>query len=54
MQDTMIIRNNEKFPLSFKINENSVYSEGRLQNIHIKPTSGILSGENDQEFLLVH
>ncbi|KAK0159232.1 hypothetical protein PV328_010140 [Microctonus aethiopoides] len=52
VQDTMIIRNNEKFPLSFKINENSVYSEGRLQNINIKPTSGILSGENDQEFLV--
>ncbi|KAK0162784.1 hypothetical protein PV327_006530 [Microctonus hyperodae] len=52
VQDTMTIRNNEKFPLSFKINKNSVYSEGRLQNIHIKPMSGILSSENDQEFLV--
>lgn len=42
--------NNESFPLKFHVDDNSLFSDGRLQQICVCPMSGVLEPNAIQSF----
>ncbi|KAI4504415.1 hypothetical protein M0802_000886 [Mischocyttarus mexicanus] len=50
VQDSVSIINKEDFNISFKISEESLYSEGHYQNITVTPMNGVLKANDQQTF----
>ncbi|XP_043487241.1 hydrocephalus-inducing protein-like [Polistes fuscatus] len=50
VEDSVSIINKEDFNISFQISEESLYSEGRYQNITVTPMNGVLKANDQQTF----
>ncbi|XP_011690764.1 PREDICTED: hydrocephalus-inducing protein homolog [Wasmannia auropunctata] len=50
VRESVSIINNEEFQIPFQITRDSLYSEGRFQNLKITPMSGVLPAKGEQIF----
>lgn len=53
VHDTVVLKNTEDIPLTYRIIKSSLYSEGRVHKISIEPTHGLLHAKSDTDINVV-